>query len=267
MRVGFIGLGHVGAKLAGSLLRNGFDLTLRDIDSKAAEPLLAAGGTWAESGRALAEAVEVVITCLPSPAVSAQVMEEEDGVLAGLSEGKIWLEMSSSDEAEVKRGDRRLGVLHLRHRLARDLFQDGRSTVKARQDPRTAPTLQKAIGPAAVQAQRHRLRSVAPSGSRGDTLEIFPAHYEDRAWRVSLFGDEVEAIFEFDPLTGEKTEQRWSRASRSTPTATTSRRARPFSRPRRLIKADLKVRLEEPHPTASCWRPSAWSSARPSTSR
>ena len=40
---------------------------------------------------------------------------------------------------------------------------------------------------------------------RGDTIEIFPAHYEDRAWRVALFGDEVEAITEFDPLTGKKT--------------------------------------------------------------
>ena len=40
---------------------------------------------------------------------------------------------------------------------------------------------------------------------RGDNIEIFPVHYEDRAWRVSLFGDEVEAISEFDPLTGEKT--------------------------------------------------------------
>src|SRR3954470_8788762 len=40
---------------------------------------------------------------------------------------------------------------------------------------------------------------------RGDTIEIFPAHYEDRAWRISLFGDEIEAIHEIDPLTGEKT--------------------------------------------------------------
>ena len=40
---------------------------------------------------------------------------------------------------------------------------------------------------------------------RGDTIEIFPAHYEDRAWRVTLFGDEIEAVHEFDPLTGEKT--------------------------------------------------------------
>src|SRR5688572_22118852 len=39
---------------------------------------------------------------------------------------------------------------------------------------------------------------------RGDTIEIFPAHYEDRAWRISLFGDEIEAIHEIDPLTGEK---------------------------------------------------------------
>src|SRR5215470_12972136 len=39
---------------------------------------------------------------------------------------------------------------------------------------------------------------------RGDTIEIFPVHYEDRAWRVSLFGDEIEGIHEFDPLTGEK---------------------------------------------------------------
>jgi excinuclease ABC subunit B len=40
---------------------------------------------------------------------------------------------------------------------------------------------------------------------RGDTIEIFPAHYEDRAWRISLFGDEIETITEFDPLTGRKT--------------------------------------------------------------
>src|SRR5690606_31630827 len=41
---------------------------------------------------------------------------------------------------------------------------------------------------------------------RGDTMEIFPAHYEDRAWRVGFFGDEIESIAEFDPLTGRKTQ-------------------------------------------------------------
>src|SRR6202042_1562373 len=42
---------------------------------------------------------------------------------------------------------------------------------------------------------------------RGDAVDIFPAHYEDRAWRVNLFGDEVESIDEFDPLTGQKTDE------------------------------------------------------------
>ena len=41
---------------------------------------------------------------------------------------------------------------------------------------------------------------------RGDTIDVFPAHYEDRAWRIRFFGDEIEAIAEFDPLTGEKTQ-------------------------------------------------------------
>ncbi|MEM9651848.1 MAG: NAD(P)-dependent oxidoreductase [Actinomycetota bacterium] len=101
--VGFIGLGNVGGKLANSLLRNGADLTVRDLDRSAAEPFLAEGATWAESPRDMAAAVDVVITCLPSPAASAQVMEAEDGILAGLTPGTIWAEMSTTDEAEVNR--------------------------------------------------------------------------------------------------------------------------------------------------------------------
>lgn len=107
MKIGFIGLGNVGAKLAGSLLRNGFHLTVRDLDRAAAAPFLAGGARWAETPRALAEAADLAITCLPSPAVSAAVLEAEDGVLAGLAPGKLWAEMSTTDEAEV----RRLGAL------------------------------------------------------------------------------------------------------------------------------------------------------------
>ncbi len=103
MKVGFIGLGNVGSKLADSLLRNGFDLSVRDIDSSAAKALLDRGAKWADSPRALAESNDLVITCLPSPAICATVMEADDGVLNGLSEGKIWAEMSTTDEAEVKR--------------------------------------------------------------------------------------------------------------------------------------------------------------------
>ncbi len=103
MKIGFIGLGNVGAKLAGSLLRNGFDLTLRDLDQDRATPLLERGANWGDSPKAMAQACDLVITCLPSPAISAAVMEAEDGILTGLSAGKIWAEMSTTDEAEVKR--------------------------------------------------------------------------------------------------------------------------------------------------------------------
>jgi 3-hydroxyisobutyrate dehydrogenase len=103
MKVGFIGLGHVGAKLAGSLLRNDFDLTVRDIDQAVVDDLVTRGASTVESGKVLAEKCDVIITCLPSPKISARVMEEDEGVIAGLSEGKVWMEMSSSDADEVKR--------------------------------------------------------------------------------------------------------------------------------------------------------------------
>ena len=107
MRVGFIGLGNVGGKLAGSLLRNGFELTVRDLDIDVAQPLLSLGAKWADSPAAVASESDMVITCLPSPAISAGVMEAGDGVLEGLSAGKIWVEMSTTDESEVRRlGDK-----------------------------------------------------------------------------------------------------------------------------------------------------------------
>jgi len=101
--VGFIGLGNVGGKLAGSLIRNKFDVIVRDLDKDVAQPFLDAGARWADSPKDMAAASDVIITCLPSPAASAAVMEAEDGVLAGLSTGKIWAEMSTTDETEVKR--------------------------------------------------------------------------------------------------------------------------------------------------------------------
>ena len=101
--VGFIGLGNVGGKLAGSLRRNGIDLTVRDLDRDVAQPFLDGGAAWGDSPKAMAESCDVIITCLPSPAASAAVMEAEDGILAGLGPGKIWAEMSTTDEAEVKR--------------------------------------------------------------------------------------------------------------------------------------------------------------------
>ncbi len=103
MKIGFIGLGNVGGKLAGSLLRNNFDLTVRDLDQRLTDPFKDSGAKIAKSPKELAEQTDLIITSLPSPEVSAQVMEANDGIINGLSENKIWLEMSTTDENEVKR--------------------------------------------------------------------------------------------------------------------------------------------------------------------
>ena len=103
MKIGFIGLGNVGGKLSGSLLRNKFDLTVRDLDNTLTNEFTKQGASVANSAKELAENVDLIITCLPSPKICSEVMEAEDGVIRGLSKNKIWLEMSTTDESEVKR--------------------------------------------------------------------------------------------------------------------------------------------------------------------
>ncbi|WP_353350505.1 NAD(P)-dependent oxidoreductase [Aquicoccus sp. SU-CL01552] len=100
MKVGFIGLGNVGSKLAGSLLRNGFDLTVLDRKPDLVANFTARGAGGADSAAALMRNNDVVITCLPSPAASAEVMTE---MLPEVGPGKTWLEMSTTDEAEIRR--------------------------------------------------------------------------------------------------------------------------------------------------------------------
>jgi excinuclease ABC subunit B len=80
---------------------------------------------------------------------------------------------------------------------------------------------------------------------RGDTIEVFPAHYEDRAWRLSLFGDEIEAIHEIDPLTGEKTASLQSIKIYANSHYVTPRPT--LLQAIQQIRRDLKIRLEELH--------------------
>ncbi|MEY3267678.1 MAG: hypothetical protein RL480_438 [Pseudomonadota bacterium] len=103
MKIGFIGLGNVGGKLAGSLIRNGHDVTVRDLDENLVSQFVARGATAAPSPEALARRVDLIITCLPSPAATAAVAEGPDGFLKELGPGKVWLEMSTTDHAEVLR--------------------------------------------------------------------------------------------------------------------------------------------------------------------
>jgi 3-hydroxyisobutyrate dehydrogenase len=103
LRIGLIGLGNLGGQLAGNLLHHGAELTVRDLDPARVAAFVARGARQARSPRELAGDVDFVITCLPSPAICAEVMEGADGVLAGLRPGAIWLEMSTTDHAEVQR--------------------------------------------------------------------------------------------------------------------------------------------------------------------
>ncbi|TCK98931.1 3-hydroxyisobutyrate dehydrogenase [Shimia isoporae] len=100
MKIGFIGLGNVGGKLSGSLLRNGVDLTVYDLNADLVAAKVAAGASAGENPAQMMRDCDAVITCLPSPAASDAVMQE---MLPEVGPGKIWMEMSTTDEAEVKR--------------------------------------------------------------------------------------------------------------------------------------------------------------------
>jgi 3-hydroxyisobutyrate dehydrogenase len=100
MKIGFIGLGNVGGKLSGSLIRNGLDVAVHDLNAALVATKVASGAKDGQSPALLMKTCDVVITCLPSPAASAAVLDQ---MLPYVKHGKIWMEMSTTDEAEVKR--------------------------------------------------------------------------------------------------------------------------------------------------------------------
>lgn len=99
MKVGFVGLGNVGSKLAGSLLRNGHDLTVFDLDAAKMDDFVARGALRAQSASALMRDAEVVITCLPSPDICSATVTE---MLPEVRVGKTWMEMSTTDMRVMK---------------------------------------------------------------------------------------------------------------------------------------------------------------------
>lgn len=103
MNVGVIGLGHVGQALVSNLAKAGHRLTIFDLKREVAEGLLQAGAVWAPSPKAVAEAADIVITSLPSPAACAQVVLAEDGILNGMRRGGTWIETSTTEPDEMRR--------------------------------------------------------------------------------------------------------------------------------------------------------------------
>jgi 3-hydroxyisobutyrate dehydrogenase len=103
MNCGFIGLGMLGEKMAKKILQAGHSLQVYDQDTKAVERLVAAGATGAGSVQDTTSHIDTLITCLPSPAICAQVMTGAGGALETLSAGSCWIEMSTTDADEMKR--------------------------------------------------------------------------------------------------------------------------------------------------------------------
>ncbi|WP_346346557.1 NAD(P)-dependent oxidoreductase [Thetidibacter halocola] len=100
MRVGFIGLGAVGGKLAGNLMRNGVALAVHDLDAARVAEFVAQGATDGGSPAALMRKCDVVITSLPSPAASEAVLA---AMLPEMKTGKTWIEMSTTDPEVIER--------------------------------------------------------------------------------------------------------------------------------------------------------------------
>ena len=100
MKYGYIGLGNLGANCAACMVRDGFDVTVFDINPDNAKSLLAAGATWAGSAAEVAQSVDHVITCLPSPSVTARVLKN---ILPVMHEGQHWIEMSTLGRDDVLR--------------------------------------------------------------------------------------------------------------------------------------------------------------------
>ena len=103
MKIGFIGLGNVGGKLAESLFKDQFDLIVHDLDNSVIEGFKSKGVNIANSAGELTREADVIITCLPSPKACEDVMIGKNGILENISKDKIWIEMSTTDQKEVIR--------------------------------------------------------------------------------------------------------------------------------------------------------------------
>ncbi len=103
MRIGFIGLGNVGGKLANNLLENNFQITVLDKDNKLMDKFKLKGADTAKSIQDLVISADILITCLPSPKICAEVLESKGGIIDTIQKDQIWIEMSTTEDDQLKR--------------------------------------------------------------------------------------------------------------------------------------------------------------------
>ena len=103
MKVGFIGLGTMGGSMAFNTIQGGHELVVHDIRRESATRHLEAGATWADSPREVAEASDIVFTSLPGPTEVEAVFLGDDGILQGMSSGKVYFDLSTSTPNLIRR--------------------------------------------------------------------------------------------------------------------------------------------------------------------
>ena len=113
MKVGFIGLGTMGASMAANLQKAGYELVVHDIRRAAAERHMAAGAVWADSPKALAEQCEVIFTSLPGPPEVEEVALGQNGLLAGMKDGSAYFDLSTNSPTLVRELNRRFAEKHV----------------------------------------------------------------------------------------------------------------------------------------------------------
>lgn len=102
MKIGFIGLGNMGGGMAANALRAGYELTVHDLRREAATHLLESGARWADSPAEVAAASEVTLTSLPGPREVEAVALGEGGVLEGIREGGVYIDLSTSSPTLIR---------------------------------------------------------------------------------------------------------------------------------------------------------------------
>lgn len=103
MTIGWIGLGKIGSVLAGHLQTAGYDLIVHDLHQECGRQLLAGGARWGDTPGAVAAAADVIFTSLPGPPQVRKVMEGNHGVFDAIQEDATWIDMTTTDAAEMQR--------------------------------------------------------------------------------------------------------------------------------------------------------------------
>jgi 3-hydroxyisobutyrate dehydrogenase-like beta-hydroxyacid dehydrogenase len=103
MKIGFIGVGTMGRHMAANLMKSGFSLVINDVKKEAAASHLKNGAAWADTPKAVAEATDVVFTSLPGPVEVESVALGANGLLAGLSAGQVYFDLSTNSPTVVRR--------------------------------------------------------------------------------------------------------------------------------------------------------------------